>query len=99
MSAPFRSTNSHLVLERVWIAGGGYLKDTDVRIADAFTSLLGARGTGKTTLLLLIAFVLELPLTKKQDAQVKANLAGGRAHLLARVGHGARYELARSYGQ
>lgn len=98
MSAPFHSSNGQLTFTRVWITGGGYLKDTDARLAAKFTSLLGARGTGKTTLLLLIAFVLELPLNKKQEAQVKANLAGGRVHVEARVGQ-ARYELARSFGQ
>ena len=87
---------SRFALERICISGKGWFEGADVPLSGKLTSVLGAKGTGKTTLLLLIAFVLEVPLTPKQLATVKHNLGGGRVELWVTVSTAARYILARA---
>ena len=88
--------DARLVIERITVSGKGWFEGADAPFSEKLTSILGAKGTGKTTLLLFLAFVLEVPLTPKQLMTVKHNLGGGRVEVWVKVAHGTRYVLARA---
>src|SRR5689334_10983963 len=90
------ATTKRLVLEHLSVTGKGWFEGLSIPLADKFTALLGAKGTGKTTILLYIAYALEVPLGAKELATVKANLGGGRIELRVRA-RGTRFILARSW--
>jgi hypothetical protein len=97
MTSRASPTPPRLVLERITVIGKGWFERLDVSFSEKLTSLLGAKGTGKTTLLLFVAYVLEVDLGAKEMSTIKNNLGAGRIELVVKVAHGTRYILARSW--
>ena len=86
---------------------GGFLDGTTIDLASGLNCIIGARGTGKTTLLELIRYALDaLPSSdvdaqsrKRIDALVERNLAGGRVQLTIETKDGVPYFVNRSPGE
>ena len=93
-------------IERISIVGG-YLDEVDINFSDHLNALIGGRGTGKSTLLECIRFVLGFQpfgqsAEKQHAAVIKANLGNerGRVELVVRSAamHGRRFRITRRYG-
>lgn len=84
---------------------GGFLQGVKLEFADGLNCIIGGRGTGKTTVLELIRYVLGLvPDQKKSPAMAKAinnlvqgNLRNGRIRLKVETKHGMRYLAERPW--
>jgi len=84
---------------------GGFLQGVKLEFADGLNCIIGGRGTGKTTVLELIRYVLGLvPDPKKSPAMAKAinnlvqgNLRNGRIRLKVETKHGMRYLAERPW--
>lgn len=94
-------------IERLQI-DGGYLDGVDIRFSPHLNTIIGGRGTGKSTLIECVRYVLGLehktPDAKKQgDAIVKENLGkdAGRIEitLVSSRQQGLRYRVIRRYGE
>ena len=96
-----------MLIERVQIEDG-FLNGVDIQFAEGLNVLIGARGTGKTSLIELIRFALGAP-AFTEDAQRRGNqqalsvLQGGQVTVVLRDGEdhfavtrGARDEAPRS---
>jgi ABC-type lipoprotein export system ATPase subunit len=97
----------HGVLESMTIHGG-YLDGVEARFSNHLNALIGGRGTGKSTLLECLRYVLELSPKGKQALKVhqdmlKENLGkqAGAIELVVRSAaqHGARFTISRRYGE
>ena len=77
---------------------GGFLDGTDVEFSDGLNCLIGGRGTGKTTILELIRYTLDLksPDSRKQKALIDNNLGGGRVRLTVETKEGLTYIISRT---
>jgi len=87
---------------------GGYLDGVHIDFSEHLNAVIGGRGTGKSTLLECIRYVLELrPIgknaQKQHDGIIKENLGKSRARveLLIRSSlmNGKRFTVARRYGE
>ncbi len=85
---------------------GGFIDETRAELSDGLNCLIGGRGTGKTTFLELIRFVLNVtpdesrPSARRQfDSLVDRNLNGGRVQLNVETKEGLRYTISRSAGE
>ena len=86
---------------------GGFLDGTTIDLAAGLNCIIGARGTGKTTLLELIRFALDAPPTADADSVtrrrieslIERNLAGGRVQLTIDTKDGLTYVVNRSPGE
>jgi len=84
---------------------GGFFKGAKLEFADGLNCVIGGRGTGKTTILELIRYVLSLmPDEKVAPARAKAikglvqsNLGTGRIRLGVRTKHGMGYLAERPW--
>ena len=94
-------------LERVHVTGG-YLNGLDIVFSKHLNAVIGGRGTGKSTLLECIRYVLEMqPIGKEAKEQhqkiIKENLGKEKAlvELTIRSSHmhGKQFTLARRYGE
>ena len=86
---------------------GGYLDGISIELSAHLNAVIGGRGTGKSTLIEFLRYVLDAPpraasARRQHDEIVKANLgAGGRIELevVSRALHGGRYLVSRRYGE
>lgn len=86
---------------------GGYLDGISIELSAHLNAVIGGRGTGKSTLIEFLRYVLDAPpraasAHRQHDEIVKANLgAGGRIELevVSRALHGGRYLVSRRYGE
>ena len=94
-------------IERMRITGG-YLDGVEIDFSDHLNTVIGGRGTGKSTLLESIRYALGLqPIGKTANIQhtkiIKDNLGneGGRVELVVRSSamNGKRFVVARRYGE
>jgi hypothetical protein len=84
---------------------GGFFKGAKLEFADGLNCIIGGRGTGKTTVLELVRYVLSLvPDEKTAPARAKAfkalvqsNLGTGRIRLGVRTKHGMGYLAERPW--
>jgi ABC-type lipoprotein export system ATPase subunit len=87
---------------------GGYLDNTDIDFSDHLNSVIGGRGTGKSTLLECIRYAFSLrPMSKNAQKQhdeiIKENLGKekGRVEIKIRSSkmNGKKFIIARRYGE
>ena len=86
---------------------GGFLDGTALQPADGLNCIIGARGTGKTTVLELIRFVLDAgrgaetdaATRRRLDALINENLDGGRVELTLETKDGLTYIVTRAVGE
>lgn len=87
---------------------GGYFDGLDAEMSDHLNTVIGGRGTGKSTLLECIRYTLEVPhkgeeAKRQGDLIVKENLgkAGGRVtlHVESAANNMKCYEVVRRYGE
>lgn len=84
---------------------GGFLDGTDITFADGLNCLIGPRGAGKSTVMELIRFALDMlpgregdPLRKRIDGIVAKNLDGGSVRLDVETRDGMCYQIVRAAG-
>ncbi len=85
---------------------GGFLDGLRVSFRAGLNTVIGARGTGKTTVVECIAYALDtLPNLdhapqerKRVETLIKRNLNGGRIELGIRTKDGSTYKVTRSFG-
>jgi ABC-type lipoprotein export system ATPase subunit len=80
---------------------GGFLDGVAFDLADGLNCLIGARGTGKTTVLELVRYALDAmpkdgPARRQVEALVESNLAGGRIEVAIQNRDGLDYIVSRS---
>ncbi len=100
-------THYYSRIERIRIEGG-YFDGLDVRLSDHLNTVIGGRGTGKSTLLECIRYALDVPHKGKEARRqgeeiVKENLgnAGGRVilELCSASNNMKRYTVIRRYAE
>ena len=85
---------------------GGFLDGTRLDFADGLNCVIGGRGTGKTTVLEFVRYVLDLmpdsadsrPRAKIIEGIVRGNLGSGTISLLVETKHGTQYRAERPWG-
>ena len=85
---------------------GGFLDGTRLEFVDGLNCIIGGRGTGKTTVLEFIRYVLDLmpdpadsrPRAKIIDGIVRGNLGSGTIALEVETKHGTSYRAERPWG-
>ena len=86
---------------------GGFLDGASLDFADSLNCLIGARGSGKTTVLELVRFALDaLPAgdtdptgRRRVDALITENLRGGRVELTIETKDGLTFVVTRTAGE
>lgn len=85
---------------------GGYLDGVEIEFSEHLNTIIGGRGTGKSTLIECIRYALDItPIghqaREQHDKVVKANLASGQVKLSVKSAakHGLSYLVTRRYGQ
>lgn len=86
---------------------GGYLDGIEIELSAHLNAVIGGRGTGKSTLIECLRYVLDVPpraiaARRQHEEIVKANLgAGGRIELavFSSAQNGRRYLVSRRYGE
>lgn len=86
---------------------GGFLDGARIDLASGLNCLIGARGTGKTTVLELVRFALDAlpsaeadPTARRRiESLVQKNLAGGRVELTIETQDGLIYMITRAAGE
>ena len=99
----------NLVFQRIEYLSviGGFLDGLRVNFGDGLNTIIGARGTGKTTVIECIAYALDtLPNSdhapqerKRVETLMKRNLNGGRIEVGIRAKDGTAYKVTRSFGE
>ena len=85
---------------------GGFLDGLHVTFGTGLNTIIGARGTGKTTVVECLAYALDtLPSSdhapqerKRVETLIKRNLNGGRIEVGIRAQDGTTYKVTRSFG-
>jgi DNA repair ATPase RecN len=85
---------------------GGFLDGMRLEFSDGLNCIIGGRGTGKTTVLEFIRYVLGMmpdaadgrPRAKAIEGHVRGNLDSGTIHLEVETKHGTRYHAERPWG-
>jgi len=90
------TTRSHRL--RSLAITGGFLDGTEIEFSNGLNCLIGGRGTGKTTILELIRYALDLdPLdARKHKTLIDSNLGGGRVRLTVETKEGLTYIISRT---
>ena len=86
---------------------GGFLDGTRLELSEGLNCIIGARGTGKTTVLEFVRFAFDSlhdretdPAEyRRVDALVEQNLGGGRVEIEFETKDGLRYIVSRSVGE
>jgi ABC-type lipoprotein export system ATPase subunit len=87
---------------------GGYLDGVEIAFSRHLNTVIGGRGTGKSTLLECLRYVLDIPPKGKQAQKlhleiIKENLGkeSGRieVEIVSSSQHGKRYRVSRRYGE
>ncbi|MAE44935.1 MAG: hypothetical protein CMF63_08160 [Magnetovibrio sp.] len=84
---------------------GGFLDGAKLEFADGLNCIIGGRGTGKTTILEFIRYILGLmpdssegkPRAKAIEGIIHNNLGSGTIHLEVETKHGTRYRAERPW--
>jgi DNA repair exonuclease SbcCD ATPase subunit len=85
---------------------GGFLDGTRLEFSDGLNCIIGGRGTGKTTALEFIRYILGMmpdaadgrPRSRAIEGHVRGNLGSGTIHLEVETRHGTRYRAERPWG-
>jgi DNA repair ATPase RecN len=85
---------------------GGFLDGTRLEFTDGLNCVIGGRGTGKTTVLEFIRYILGMmpdaadgrPRAKAIEGHVRGNLGSGTIYLEVETKHGTRYQAERPWG-
>jgi DNA repair ATPase RecN len=85
---------------------GGFLDGTRLEFSDGLNCIIGGRGTGKTTVLEFIRYILGMmpdvndsrPRAKAIEGHVRGNLGSGTIYLEVETKHGTRYRAERPWG-
>ena len=80
---------------------GGFLDGTRLEFSDGLNCIIGGRGTGKTTVLEFIRYILGMmpdvndsrPRAKAIEGHVRGNLGSGTIYLEVETKHGTRYRI------
>ncbi len=86
---------------------GGYLDGLVIDFSDNFTTLIGGRGTGKSTIINLIRFAMDIEIEgseekKEFDKMITANLGSqGRVEIdvISNCYYGSKFKIIRRYNQ
>lgn len=85
---------------------GGYLDGLSIDFSDNLTTIIGGRGTGKSTIISLIRYTLDLPIEKEQQknfySMIDSNLgSAGRVELqvVSNTHFGKKFKVIRRYNQ
>ena len=86
---------------------GGYLDSIDIELSAHLNTVIGGRGTGKSTLIECLRYVLDvlpraIAARRQHEDIVKANFVAGSRIELSVVSHaqnGRRYRVSRRYGE
>lgn len=83
---------------------GGYLDGLKIEFSDNLTTLIGGRGTGKSTIVNLIRYALDIEIEEKKafDSMLAANLSSqGRVELVVSSNkqYGKKFKVIRRYKQ
>ncbi len=83
---------------------GGFLDGLDFRFSDSINCAIGARGTGKTSLVEFIRYALRLEprdetVRRRFDAFIEGNLRGGTITVSVTSGDGSRYRIRRTWNE
>ena len=86
---------------------GGFLDGGRFDFSDGLNCLIGARGTGKTTVLEFVRYTLDAlpdgedhrPLRREIENLVRSNLGGGRIQLTIETKDGLTYVVNRTFGE
>jgi ABC-type lipoprotein export system ATPase subunit/predicted nucleic acid-binding Zn-ribbon protein len=83
---------------------GGFLDGQKFDLADGLNCIIGARGTGKTTVLEFVRYAMDaMPADSAPRARIESlvekNLAGGRVQLDIQTKDGLSYVVSRSTGE
>jgi DNA repair ATPase RecN len=86
---------------------GGFLDGVTFELSQGLNCIIGARGTGKTTVLELVRFALDaLPASdvdpgsrRRIESLIQQNLAGGRVELTIETRDGLIYTVTRAAGE
>lgn len=88
-----------------WISVvGGFMDGQTFELADGLNCIIGARGTGKTTVVEFVRYAMDaLPsdpvYREKVEGLIERNLEGGRVQLGIRTKDGLTYIISRSAGE
>ncbi len=100
-----RPKNRYSVIESIQWQGAGFFLEADLCLSENLNAIIGGRGTGKSTLIEGIRYVLDLP-TRGQDNKVsealrKNNLGDSKIILrvTSKAQSGQRYTISRRYGE
>lgn len=85
---------------------GGFLDGARLEFSDGLNCIIGGRGTGKTTVLEFIRYILGMlpdtndarPRVKATESHVRNNLGSGMVSLEVETKHGTRYRTERLWG-
>lgn len=85
---------------------GGFLDGARLNFSDGLNCIIGGRGTGKTTVVEFIRYILGMmpdpadsrPRTKAIEGHVRGNLGSGLIRLEVETKHGTRYRAERPWG-
>ena len=99
--------NTHAPLKHYWIVAlkvvGGYVDGLHLRFSPAGNVIIGEPGTGKSTLLTLMRFVLGLavPPSKQTEHEslLDANLGAGRVYVTIAIPFGGELTFSRAVGE
>jgi hypothetical protein len=90
-------------ISRVWAEGGGYVDGVELSFSPMSNAICGIHGTGKSTLLTFLRYVLSLPVPPEREEHeaslLATNLGPGRAYVELRGANGAHYVLSRGAGE
>src|SRR6266446_2393678 len=83
---------------------GGFLAGLDLNFSDGLNSVIGARGSGKSSAQELIRYALGIvpgrdekdPLRRRIDSLTKSTLDGGRVELVIETKEGMTYTVSRA---
>jgi DNA repair ATPase RecN len=85
---------------------GGFLDGTRLEFADGLNCIIGGRGTGKTTVIEFVRYILGMlpdssdsrPRARAMEGHVRGNLGTGTIRLEVETRHGTRYRAERPWG-
>lgn len=100
------STSAHDTIVSVEVTGG-FLDGVKAQLADGLNTLIGGRGTGKTTILELVRHALccspdesvSSARARAHRSIVRDNLKGGRVRVMVRTRNGVEYVTERLAGE
>lgn len=98
--------NNYQSCVKTFAVYGGYLDGLYLDMSDNLTTIIGGRGTGKSTIINLIRYTLDLPIEKEQqknfNSMIDTNLgSSGRIELqvVSNAHFGQKFKITRRYKQ